>query len=144
MEYPFLRTEMLIGSDALIKLKSKRVAVFGLGGVGGYVIEALARSGIECFYLFDNDTIAVSNINRQIIATTKTVGMQKVDAAKRRILDINPNANVITNNIFLLPENSNTINFKEFDYIIDAVDTVSAKIAASAIFAKHYRSLDCF
>ncbi len=128
MMQEFSRTAMLIGEDALLKLASKRVAVFGVGGVGGYVIEALARSGIGAFELIDNDTVNITNINRQIIATHDTIGRNKVDVAKERILSINPNADVNTYNLFYLPENANEFDFSQYDYIVDAVDTVTAKI----------------
>lgn len=129
MEERFLRTAMLIGEDALKKLSSAHVAVFGIGGVGGYVVESLARSGVGKFSLFDNDTVSISNINRQIIATESTVGMSKTSAAKKRILEINPYADVYTFDIFVLPENIDEVDFSAFDYIVDAVDTVTAKLA---------------
>ena len=110
------------------KLKAARVAVFGIGGVGGYAAEALARSGVGTLDLFDNDKISVTNINRQIYATTKTIGGYKVDIAKERILDINPEAIVNAYKIFFLPENSCEIYFTGYDYIIDAIDTVSGKV----------------
>jgi tRNA A37 threonylcarbamoyladenosine dehydratase len=122
------RTNLLVGEENINKLKKARVAVFGIGGVGGYSVEALARSGIGAFDLFDNDTICESNINRQIIATTKTVGQYKVDAAKARVLEINPEAAVNANILFFLPENAHEIDFTQFDYIIDAIDTMAGKI----------------
>ncbi len=125
----FSRTELLIGEDAMARLKSARVAVFGVGGVGGYVVEALARSGVGTLDLIDNDTVSVSNINRQIIATTKTVGKNKVDVAKERVLDINPDATVYTYNMFYLPETAHTFDFSKYDYVVDAIDTVSGKIS---------------
>ncbi len=125
----FSRTEMLIGKDALEKLKNSRVAVFGVGGVGGYVVEALARSGVGNIDLIDCDTVSESNVNRQIIATHKTIGKQKTDVAKQRILEINPLAKVNIFNIFILPENINEFDFSCYDYIVDAIDTVSGKIA---------------
>lgn len=124
----FSRTELLLGKSAMEKLASARVAVFGIGGVGGYVTEALARSGIGSFDLIDNDTISASNINRQIIATVKTTGKYKVDVMKERILDINPDATVKTYKCFFLPGNEELFPFKEYSYIVDAVDTVTAKI----------------
>lgn len=124
----FSRTELLIGETALQSLMKSRVAVFGVGGVGGYVVEALARSGIGEFDLIDNDTVCLSNINRQIIATHKTIGRTKVDVMKERILDINPNAVVHTYDCFFLPENSGEFQFENYSYIIDAIDTVSGKI----------------
>ena len=124
----FERTQMLIGKEALIKLKNSRVAVFGIGGVGGYVCEALIRSGVGKFDLIDNDTVSVTNINRQIVATGKTLGLYKTDVMKERMLEINPNADITVRKCFFLPENSNEFPFCEYDYIVDAVDTVSAKI----------------
>lgn len=124
----FSRTAMLIGEDALLKLSTKRVAIFGIGGVGGYVVEALSRSGVGAFDLIDNDTVNITNINRQIIATHDTIGKLKVEVAKDRILSINPKAQVNTHNVFYLPENSDEFDFSQYDYIVDAVDTVTAKI----------------
>lgn len=123
-----MRTEMLLGTENMKKLKSAHVAVFGLGGVGGHVCEALARCGIENFTLFDNDKVASSNLNRQIIATVDTIGMDKTEATKNRILSINPSANVVYHNVFYLPENADNFSFSDLDYIVDAIDTVSAKI----------------
>lgn len=125
----FSRTELLLGSSAMKKLKDVTVAVFGIGGVGGYVCEALARSGIEHFVLVDSDTVALTNINRQIIATLDTIGKYKCDCMKDRILSINKNAKVEVINKFFLPDNQDEFDFKSFDYVIDAVDTVTAKIA---------------
>ncbi len=124
----FSRTELLLGEDAVKELSKKRVAVFGVGGVGGYVCEALIRSGIGAFDLCDNDTVAVSNINRQIIATTSSVGKYKVDVMKERMLDINPEVDVRVHKCFFLPENADSFPFEEYDYVVDAVDTVTAKI----------------
>lgn len=124
----FTRTEMLIGEEALIRLSNARVAVFGIGGVGGYVCEALIRSGVGSFELIDNDTVAISNLNRQIIATEKTVGRYKTEVMKERMLDINPGAEVNVSNCFYLPENSDTFDFTKYDYVVDCVDTVAAKI----------------
>ena len=128
MNEAFSRTALMLGEDAMKKLEYSRVAVFGVGGVGGYVVEALARSGVGAIDLIDNDTVSVSNINRQIIATTKTIGEYKVDAAKKRILEINPNARVITHKMFFMPDVSHEIDFNEFDYVVDAIDTVTGKI----------------
>ncbi len=128
MSNKFSRTEMLLGKVNMEKLKIAHVAIFGIGGVGGYVLEALARSGIGHFTLFDSDTIDETNINRQIIATTETIGMKKTDAAKKRILSINPNALVDVFDVFYLPENADDFPLSNFDYVIDAVDTVSAKL----------------
>lgn len=127
------RTLMLIGDDALDKLKSAHVIVFGAGGVGGFVIEALARSFVGAITVVDNDTVAKSNINRQILATCDTVGRLKTDVAKERILSINNNCRVTTYDTFFLPENSSQFDFSQYDYIVDAVDTVSAKLELAKI-----------
>ena len=127
MDNQFCRTEYLIGKDAVEKLKNSKVAVFGIGGVGSYVVEALVRAGVGNFILVDKDTVSVTNINRQLIATHDTVGKYKVDVAKERILSINPNANVQTYAEFFMPGNS-TILDDSIDYIVDAIDTVTAKI----------------
>ncbi|MDY4692827.1 MAG: tRNA threonylcarbamoyladenosine dehydratase [Blautia sp.] len=124
----FSRTELLLGREAIEKLKNSHVAVFGIGGVGGYVCEALVRSGVGSFDLIDNDTVCLSNLNRQIIATRKTLGQYKVDVMKERILEINPQAEVKVHKCFFLPENSENFHFEEYDYVVDAVDTVTAKI----------------
>ena len=124
----FKRTELLIGTNSVEKLKKMKVAVFGIGGVGSYVVEALARCGIGSFDLIDKDVVSESNINRQIIALHSTVGIAKVEVAKKRILDINPCAIVNTYETFFLPENAKEFDFVQYDYVIDAVDTVSAKI----------------
>ncbi len=124
----FIRTEMLIGTESLEKLKNSHIAVFGLGGVGGHTVEALARSGVGTFTLFDADTVTESNLNRQIIATVDTIGMAKTKAMKNRILSINPNATVYTNDIFYLPENAEEFPLDKYDYVVDAIDTISAKI----------------
>ena len=120
---------MLLGRDAIEKLHSARVAVFGLGGVGGYAVEALARSGVGSLDLVDNDTVSVSNLNRQILATHSTVGMLKVEAGKRRVLDINPACVVRTYPIFYTPETADSFDFTRYDYIVDAIDTVTGKLA---------------
>ena len=125
----FLRTEMLLGSDAIQRLQNARVAVFGLGGVGGYVVEALARSGVGSLDLIDSDTVSVSNLNRQILATHSTVGMLKVDAARQRVQDINPACNVKTYPIFYTPDTADSFDFTQYDYIVDAIDTVTGKLA---------------
>ena len=122
------RTELLLGSGAYETLSSKRVAVFGVGGVGGYTVEALARAGVGTLDLIDSDCVCLSNINRQIIATRKTLGMLKVDAAAERCRDINPDIKVNTYPVFFLPENADDFDFSKYDYVVDAVDTVSAKI----------------
>ena len=124
----FSRTELLLGNAAMEKLAGSKVAVFGIGGVGGYVVEALARSGVGAFDLIDDDKVCLTNINRQIIATRKTVGRYKTDVMKERILEINPDAKVEIHNCFYLPETKDAFDFKEYDYVVDAVDTVTAKI----------------
>ncbi len=129
MNDQFLRTRMLLGDDAMSRLQSARVAVFGIGGVGGYTVEALARAGIGQLDLIDSDTVSVSNINRQLLATHSTVGMRKVDAAKQRILDINPAAVVRTFPVFYTPETADQFDFTVYDYIVDAIDTVTGKLA---------------
>lgn len=129
MEDWLVRTGMLIGKDACDKLQKSRVAVFGIGGVGGYACEALVRSGIGAFDLVDNDTVSLSNINRQIIATTKTVGRYKVDVMKERMQEINPAVTVRGYRLFFLPGMEEKFPFSQYDYIVDAVDTVTAKLA---------------
>lgn len=124
----FIRTEMLIGKEGLEKLSKSRVAVFGIGGVGGYVAEALVRSGLGTIDIIDNDVISESNINRQIYALHSTIGKYKVDAAKDRMLDINPNVNVNTYKVFYNSETSSEFDFTQYDYVVDAIDTVSGKI----------------
>ena len=128
MEERFIRTENLIGENGINKLSDSHVAVFGIGGVGGYVVEALARSGVGAFTLVDSDTVAESNINRQIIATYDTVGKNKVDVMKERILSINPDAVVNVKKCFYLPETADEFDFSKYSYVVDAVDTVTAKI----------------
>lgn len=128
MEYQFSRTGLLLGEKAVDYLNSCRVAVFGVGGVGGYTVEALARSGIGTIDIIDNDKVCLSNINRQIIATHKTIGRDKVDVMKERILEINPNATVYVHKCFFLPETREQFDFSKYDYVVDAVDTVTAKI----------------
>ena len=123
----FSRTELLLGKEAMEKLKKSRVAVFGIGGVGGYVCEALVRSGIGAFDLVDDDKVCLTNLNRQIIATRRTVGKYKTDVMKERILEINPDADVRVHKCFFLPENAADFPFDEYDYVVDAVDTVTAK-----------------
>lgn len=124
----YARTERLLGTEALNTLAASKVAVFGIGGVGGYVVEALARSGVGTIEIIDKDDVSISNINRQLIATTKTVGMPKVQVMKDRIHDINPDIIVNAYQCFYLPETSDQFNFSNYDYIVDAVDTVTAKI----------------
>lgn len=125
----FSRTQLLIGEEGINRLKGAKVAVFGIGGVGGYVCEALVRSGVGAFDLIDDDKVCLTNLNRQIIATRKTIGKYKVDVMKERILDINPDADVQVHKCFFLPENAADFPFEEYDYIVDAVDTVTAKIS---------------
>lgn len=125
----FSRTELLLGKGAMDKLANSRVAVFGIGGVGGYVCEALVRTGVGAFDLIDDDKVCLTNLNRQIIATRKTVGQYKVDVMKERMLEINPKVDVRVHKCFFLPENAEEFPFEEYDYIVDAVDTVTAKIS---------------
>lgn len=123
----FERTELIFGSDAMETLKNSRVAVFGIGGVGGHTAEALVRSGIGAIDLIDNDEVCVSNINRQIFATVSTVGQLKTESAKKRLLDINPDCKITVHNIFFMPETSEMIDFSQYDYVVDAIDTVTGK-----------------
>ncbi|MGN0262713.1 MAG: ThiF family adenylyltransferase [Eggerthellaceae bacterium] len=129
----FSRTQLLLGCDAMSKLAESRVAVFGVGGVGGYVCEALARSGVGAFDLIDNDEVSLTNLNRQIIATTQTVGRKKVEVMRERILQINPKADVRIHASFFLPENAHEFPFGEYDYVVDAVDTVAAKLELAEV-----------
>lgn len=124
----FSRTELLLGKEAIKQLEKAHIAIFGIGGVGGYVVEALVRSGIKTFDLIDNDTVCLTNLNRQIIATHQTLGQYKVDVMKERILSINPECKVTTYKCFYLPETANTFDFGQYDYIVDAIDTVTAKL----------------
>lgn len=124
----FSRTQLLLGKEALEKLQSSRVAVFGIGGVGSYVCEALIRSGVGKFDLIDDDKVCLTNLNRQIIATRKTVGQYKADVMKERMLEINPAAEITVRKCFFLPENADEFPFDEYDCVVDAVDTVSAKL----------------
>lgn len=132
----FSRQNIVFGSDSLEKLKNSRVAVFGVGGVGGYVCEALARSGVGVIDIIDNDTVAPSNINRQIIALHSTIGKSKVEVCKARLLDINPELTVNAHQCFFLKENEDEFEFEKFDYIVDAIDTVSGKLALAVISDK--------
>ena len=129
MNEQFFRTAMLLGEEAMERLKNAHVAVFGIGGVGGYVVEALARAGIGHLSLIDSDTISLSNLNRQLLATHSTLGMPKVEAARNRILDINPEAQVEVYPIFYTPETAHLLDFTRFNYIVDAIDTVTGKLA---------------
>jgi len=124
----FSRTAMILGEEAMDKLASSRIIVFGVGGVGGNCIEALCRTGIGSIDIVDNDTVSITNINRQIIATTKTIGQYKVDVMKERILDINPNAKINIFKTFYTSDNSHEFDFSKYDYIVDAIDTVKSKI----------------
>ena len=128
MENSFSRTELLLGKDKIELLKNKKVLIFGIGGVGGFVCEALARTGIGYFDLVDNDKVSISNINRQIIATTKTIGLYKCELMKERIISINPSANVKTYNLFYTKDNQDVFDFNNYDYIIDCIDTVTSKL----------------
>ncbi|MBQ9302623.1 tRNA threonylcarbamoyladenosine dehydratase [Butyrivibrio sp.] len=125
----FSRTQLVYGAEAMEKLASARVAVFGIGGVGGYVVEALARSGVGALDLIDDDKVCLTNINRQIIATRKTIGKYKVDVAEERVHDINPDCEVRTYKTFFLPETKDQFNFSDYDYVVDAIDTVTGKLA---------------
>ena len=128
LDNQFTRTELLLGRDAMEKLRNSRVAVFGVGGVGGYVTEALARSGVGAFELIDRDQVSITNLNRQIIATLSTVGRDKTEVMAERIRDINPAAEVTLRKCFFLPETAEQFDFGGYDYVVDAVDTVTAKI----------------
>ena len=136
MKEKFSRTEMLVGADSIKKLSTSRVAVFGIGGVGGYVAEALARAGVGAIDLIDNDVVSESNINRQIIALSSTVGQLKTEVMRQRILDINSEAEIRCINKFVLPDNIDEFDFSVYDYVVDAIDTVSGKLA---IIEKAYR-----
>lgn len=129
MQNQFSRTELLLGKDAMERLSCARVAVFGVGGVGGYVVEALVRSGVGAVDLIDNDKVCLTNLNRQIIATRSTIGQYKVDVMRDRILDINPECQVNVHKCFYLPETQAEFDFAQYDYVVDAVDTVTAKLA---------------
>lgn len=128
MEEQFLRTAMLLGSDGVQRLKAARVAIFGLGGVGGHALEALARAGVGRLDLIDNDTISLSNLNRQLLATHTTLGMAKVEAGKARVLDINPGCQVGTYPVFYGPDTASAFALGDYDYIVDCIDTVTAKL----------------
>ena len=127
-ESPFARTALMLGAAAMERLSQCRVAVFGIGGVGGYVVEALARSGVGALDLIDNDTVSVTNINRQIFALHSTIGRAKVDVAAERVHDINPECKVTTHQQFYLPENADEIDLSQFDYVVDSLDTITAKM----------------
>ena len=144
----FSRTELLLGKEAMNKLENSRVAVFGIGGVGGYVCEALARSGVYSFDLIDDDKVCLTNLNRQIIATRKTVGQYKAEVMRDRILEINPKADVRIHKCFYLPENAADFDFNEYDYVVDAVDTVTPIIssmgAGNKLDASAFRVADIY
>lgn len=129
MDGIFARTALLLGDGAIERLKKAKVAVFGIGGVGGYTAEALVRSGVGTVELIDNDTVSETNINRQLFATVETVGQLKVNVAEKRLKAINPEVNIICRNMFLLPENIGEFDFKAYDYVVDAIDTVKSKLA---------------
>ena len=128
----FVRTEAVLGTEAMEKLARARVAVFGIGGVGGHAVDALARSGIGAMDLFDDDTVSLSNINRQLVAAHSTLGKQKIEVMREHILDINPTCQVTVHRMFYLPQTADRVDLSVYDYIIDAVDTVSAKLSLSA------------
>jgi len=128
MENQFSRTEMLVGKDAVERLKGSKVAVFGVGGVGGYAVEVLARSGVGCIDVFDADTVNITNLNRQVIALHSTLEQAKVDAIEKRIYDINPACVVGKYKMFYLPENADEVDLKQYDYVVDCIDTIVAKI----------------
>lgn len=128
MIHPFSRTEMLFGSENMKKIASCRVAIFGLGGVGGYVAEALARSGIGALDLIDHDRISVTNLNRQILATVQTIGRYKADVAEERVRSISPDCTVRAHKLFYLPETQDRLDFRDYDYVVDAIDTVTGKL----------------
>ena len=128
MDHPFSRTELLLGETAMARLKASRVAVFGIGGVGGHAAEALVRSGIGAIDLIDSDQVSLTNLNRQLFALHSTLGMDKVDAAKARLLDINPELRVTAHKCFFLPETADRFDFAAYDYVVDAIDTVTGKL----------------
>ena len=148
MQNQFSRSELLIGKEGIEKLHKSRVAVFGIGGVGGYTVDALVRSGVEQIDLIDDDKVCLTNLNRQLIATRKTVGKDKVDIMRERILEINPKVTVNVYKTFFLPENADTFPFEEYDYVVDAVDTVTAKISLvmkcqeTGKFVRSYKNLE--
>ena len=139
----FFRTEMLLGREAMERLARARVAVFGIGGVGGYTVEALARGGIGAIDVIDSDTVGLSNLNRQILATHSTLGLPKVEAARRRILDINPACRVTVHQVFYTPETAHQFDFSQYDYIIDAIDTVTGKLQLVAAAKEAGRPIIC-
>ena len=136
MQDQYSRTQLLLGAEAMEKLHHARVAVFGIGGVGGYTVEALARSGVGALDLIDDDKVCLTNLNRQIIATRSTVGQYKVDVAEQRIHDIDPNIKVTTHRCFFGPETQDDFDFTQYDYVVDAIDTLSPKLALIAAALK--------
>ena len=136
MEERNIRTALMLGVDAVERLKAARVAVFGVGGVGGHAVDALARAGVGALDLIDNDTVSESNINRQLIATYQTLGLPKVEAFRRRISDINPDCRVTARQEFFLPESADRFDFSQYDYVIDAIDTVSGKLTLAELCQK--------
>ncbi len=143
MANSFSRSELILGHDAMRKLAAARVAVFGVGGVGGYVVEALARTGIGALDLIDNDTVCLTNLNRQIIATHDTIGKYKVDVFKERVHAINPDCKVATYKTFFLPETAGSFDFKNYDYVVDAIDTVAGKNPTAFKVADLYDTSVC-
>lgn len=139
----FSRTELLFGKEAMDILENSRVAVFGVGGVGGYTVEALVRSGVGAIDVIDDDKVCLTNLNRQIIATRKTIGQYKTDVCKERIHDINPNCEVTVHKCFFLPETKNQFDFSKYDYVVDAIDTVSGKIALVMQAKEHDTPIIC-
>ena len=144
MQEQFSRTQILLGEEAMAKLQNARVAIFGIGGVGGYTAEALARSGIGALDLIDSDTVSVTNINRQLFATHSTVGKLKVEVAKDRLLDIHPDLTIRTHPVFYTPETADSFDFSQYDYIVDAIDTVTGKLClAERAFAANTPIISC-
>jgi len=143
MKEQYVRTAMLFGEEAIEKLQNKRVVVFGIGGVGGHVVEVLARSGVGAIDLVDHDVVSISNINRQIIATFDTIGQKKIEVMKKRILSIQPECKVTLWDTFYLPEESGRFAFSEYDYIVDAIDTVTAKIDLVVKAKEHQIPIIC-
>lgn len=136
----FTRTRMLVGDDSVSRLQNAKVAVFGVGGVGGFCVEALARAGVGTLHLYDDDNVALSNLNRQLIALHSTIGQPKVEVMAARVRDINPNCNIVTFPMFYLPANADTVDLSQYDYVIDAIDTVAAKLElVSRCTAGHIR-----
>ena len=144
MELQFSRTQILLGDEAMVKLQRARVAVFGIGGVGGYTAEALVRSGIGAIDLIDPDDVSITNINRQLFATHSNVGKPKVEVARERLLDINPNAQITLHPVFYTPETADQFDFSQYDYIVDAIDTVTGKLClAERAFAVGTPIISC-